>query len=103
MKMIGIFDALGIESFTPFISKEESGQRMWMFEIRAKLNPQRNAINYCLDFTDGEIKVINRLITQKKYVVAGEFVSKKYDAINKTRTTEVNAKLYEVYKIRGYL
>ena len=45
MKMIGIVDALGIESFIPL----ESHQReAFMFSLRSKANHQRNAVSFVL-------------------------------------------------------
>jgi len=103
MKMIGIVDALGIESFIPL----ECHQReAFIFSLRAKANQQRNAISFCLDFADKEIEKINSLIgtkTEQSFVEAGMIVTEKLDSINKTFHTETNKKLYEIYKLRGYI
>lgn len=103
MKMIGIVDALGIESF---ITLDGHPREAFMFSLRSKANLQRNAINYCLDFTDEEIDKINNLIeakTEKSFIEAGTIVTEKFDSLNNTSYTEINKKLYEIYKIRGYL
>ena len=103
MKMIGIVDALGIESF---ISLEGHQREAFMFSLRSKANQQRNAISFCLDFTGEEIEKINSLIetkTEQSFVEAGIIVTEKLDPINKTFHTETNKKLYEIYKLRGYI
>ena len=103
MKMIGIVDALGIESF---ITLEGHHREAIIFNLRSKANQQRNAVNYCLDFTDEEIEKINNLIetkTEKSFVDAGIIVTEKLDSMNKTNNTETNKKLHEIYKLRGYI
>jgi len=103
MKMIGIVDALGIESFIPL---EGHYREAFLFKIRAKANPQRNAVFFCLDFTDEEIDKINNLIesyTMQSFIEAGIIVTEKLDSINKTFHTQTNKKLYKIYKIRGYI
>ena len=101
--MIGIVDALGIESFIPL---EGHQREAFIFSLRSKANQQRNAINYCLDFTDEEIKKINNLIevkTEQSFVEAGVIVTEKLDSLNRTFHTKANKKLYEIYKLRGYI
>ena len=101
--MIGIIDALGIESFITFKGNENQA---FIFKLRAKANPQRNAIYYCLDFTDNEIEKINNLIYSREkqaFIEAGTIVTKKLDSLNKIFHTETNKKLHEIYKLRGYI
>ena len=77
-----------------------------MFSLRSKANQQRNAVSFCLDFTGEEIEKINNLInakTEQSFVEAGIIVTEKLDSINKTFHTEKNKKLYEIYKLRGYI
>ena len=101
--MIGIVDALGIESFIPL---EGHQRETFIFNLRAKANQQRNAISFCLGFTGEEIKKINNLIkieTEQSFVEAGIIVTEKLDSLNKTSHTKTNKKLYEIYKLRGYI
>src|SRR5680860_1198107 len=103
MKMIGIVDAFGLESFIPL---EGNQRKAFMFNMRSKANQQRNAINYFLDFTDEEIEKINNLIktkTEQAFIEAGIIVTEKLDSINKTFHTEINKKLYEIHKLRRYI
>jgi len=103
MKMIGIVDALGIESFITFKGNENQA---FIFKLRAKANPQRNAIYYCLDFTDEEIEKINNLLkekTEQSFVETGMIVTEKLDSLNKTSYTKTNKELYKIYKLRRYL
>ena len=102
-KMIGIVDALGIESFIPFEGNESC---VAIFNLRAQANKQRNAVSYCLDFTNIEISRIGKFINSSeelRLIKAGKIVTKRIDEGNKTFHTETNKKLYEVYKLRGYL
>ena len=101
--MIGIVDALGIESF---ITLNGHQREAFIFSLRSKANLQRNAINYCLDFTDEEIDKINNLIeakTEKSFIEAGTIVTEKLDSLKKAKHTETNKKLYEIHKLRGYI
>jgi hypothetical protein len=101
--MIGIVDALGIESFIPL---EGHQKEAFLFSLRSKANQQRNAISYCLNFTDEEIEKINNLIntkTEQSFVEAGMVVTEKIDSINKTFHTITNKNLYKIYKLRGYI
>jgi hypothetical protein len=103
MKMIGIVDALGIESFIPL---EDHQKEAFMFSLRSKANNQRNAISYCLNFTDEEIEKINSLLkekTEQSFVEAGIIITEKLDSINKTFHTETNKNIYRIYKLRGYI
>ena len=103
MKMIGIVDALGIESF---IQLEGHQREAFIFSLRSKANQQRNAISFCLDFTDEEIEKVNNLIkakTEQSFIEAGMIVTEKLDSINKTLHTETNKNLYKIYKLRGYI
>ena len=101
--MIGIVDALGIESFIPL---EGHYREAFLFRLRSKFNPQRNAVFFCLDFTDEEIDKINNLIETyevKSFIKAGIIVTEKLDTINKTSHTQTNKMLNRIYKLRGYL
>ena len=101
--MIGIVDALGIESFVPL---EGHQREAFLFRLRSKVNPQRNAVFFCLDFTDEEIDKINNLIESyevQSFIEAGIIVTEKLDAINKTSHTQTNKMLNRIYKLRGYL
>ena len=103
MKMIGIVDALGLESFIPL---EGNQREAFMFNMRSKANKQRNAVSFCLDFTGEEIEKISSLIeakTEQSFIEAGIIVTEKLDSINKTLHTETNKKLYEIYNLRGYI
>jgi len=103
MKMIGIVDSLGLESF---ITLDGHKREAFMFSLRSKVNQQRNAISFCLDFTDEEIDKINSLIkvkTEESFIEAGIIVTEKLDSINKTFHTEINKKLYEIHKLKGYI
>jgi len=103
MKMIGIVDALGIESFIPL---EGHQKEAFLFSLRSKANQQRNAVYFCLNLTDEEIEKINNLIetkTEQSFVEAGIIITEKLDSINKTFHTETNKKLHEIYKLRGYI
>ena len=103
MKMIGIVDALGIDSFIPL---EGHYRETFLFRLRSKFNTQRNAVFFCLDFTDEEIDKINNLIETyevKSFIEAGIRVTEKLDSINKTSHTETNKMLNRIYKLRGYL
>jgi hypothetical protein len=102
MKMIGIVDALGIESFIPL---EGHQREVFIFNLRSKANQQRNAINYCLDFTDGEIEKINNLLkekTEQSFVEAGIIVTEKLDSINKTNHARTDKLLKRFYKLSEY-
>jgi len=100
MKYIGIVDALGVESFMPLDANKD---KAFVLDLRAKANPQRNAIVYVLDFTEEETLPIIDLIGKQEFVEAGKIITKKLDAITNSKNTEVNEKLQEIYKIRGYL
>lgn len=103
MKMIGIVDALGIESF---ISLEGHQREAFMFSLRSKANQQRNAVSFCLNLTGEEIKKINSLIetkTEQSFIEAGIIITEKLDSLNKTSHTKTNKKLYEIYRLRGYI
>ena len=103
MKMIGIVDEFGIESFIPL---EGHYKEVFLFIIRCKINLQRNAVFFCLDFTDEEIDKINNLIeayTVQAFIEAGMIVTEKLDSINKSNHTETNKMLNRIYKLRGYL
>jgi hypothetical protein len=103
MKMVGIVDALGIESFIPLKGHQ---RETFIFSLRAKANQQRNAVCFCLDFKDEEIKKINNLIndkTEKSFIEAGIIVTKKLDSLIHTFHTKTNKKLYGTYKLRGYI
>ena len=102
MKMIGIVDALGIESF---ITLDDHQKEVFIFNLRSKANQQRNAINYCFDFTDEEIEKINNLITtktEKSFIEAGIIVTIKLDSLNSTNHTKTNKKFNEIYKLREF-
>ena len=100
--MIGIVDALGIDSFIPL---EGHHREAFLFRLRAKFNPQRNAVFFCLDFTGEEIAKINSLIETyevESFIKAGEIVTGKLDAIYKTSHTQTNKMFNNIYKNRGY-
>jgi len=81
MKMTGIIDEFGIESF---ISLEGHLKEAFLFFIRSKL--ARNAIFFCIDFTDEEINRINNLVEShdvKLFNDAGITVIEKINSLNK--------------------
>ena len=99
MKMIGIVDEFGIESFIQFDARQS-----FLLMLRAKLNQQRTVIFYCLDFTDKEINKINNLISShevKSYNEAGIIVLEKLISIKST--TKTNKLLNRFYKLRERL
>lgn len=101
--MIGIVDALGIESFISLVGHQREA---FIFSLRSKANQQRNAVSFCLDFTGEEIEKINSLIeakTEQSFVEVGIIITEKLDSINKTFHTKTNKKLYEIYNLRGYI
>jgi len=100
MKMIGIIDELGVESFIPFDVRQA-----FLLMLRAKLNQQRTAIFYCLDFTDKEINKIFNLIESrevKSYNEAGIIALEKLNSQNKA-STKTNKLLNRFYKLRERL
>ena len=102
MKMIGIVDALGIESFIPL---EGHYNEAFLFIIRSKVNLQRSAVFYCLDFTDKEVNKVKNLVEShvvKSYNEAGIIIIEKLISSNmaSTKTTKL---LNRFYKLRGYI
>jgi len=99
MKMIGIVDEFGVESFIPFETRQA-----FLLMLRAKLNLQRIAVFYYLDFTDKEINKINHLISShevKSYNEAGIIVLEKLNSIKSI--TKTNKLLNRFYKLRERL
>lgn len=101
MKIIGIVDEFGIESFAPL---EGNLKQAFIFFIRSKLNLNRIAIFYCLEFTDKEINKINNLIQShdvKSYDEAGIIILEKLNSIKSTAKTK--KLLNRFYKLRERL
>ncbi|MCL5772314.1 MAG: hypothetical protein M1479_08580 [Actinobacteria bacterium] len=71
MKMIGIVDEFGIDSFMPL---EDNYKQAFIFFIRSKLSLNRSVTFFCLDFTEKEISKINNIVSShevKQYNEAG--------------------------------
>jgi len=103
MKMMGIVDALGLESFMPF---EANRDNIILLKIRVKANTHRNAIYYCLNFTEEEINTIRNTIKDGKregFIEAGVMVILKIDSIDGSNHTVTNKKIRNNYKAMGYL
>lgn len=101
MKMIGIIDEYGIESFIPL---ESNYKQAFLFFIRAKINLTRNAIFFCLDFTGKEINKINNLVLShkvKSFNEAGIIIIEKINSLNKG-SSRINKLLKRFYKLRKY-
>lgn len=99
MKMIGIIDEFGIESFTPF----DAGQS-FLLMLRAKLNQQRTAVFYCLEFTDKEINKINHLISSndvRAYNEASIIIVEKLNSIK--QTANIKKLLNRFYELKERL
>lgn len=95
MKMIGIIDDFGIESFMPL---EGNSNQALMLIIRAKVNFHRNEIFYCLDLTDKEINRINHLVGShevKSFNEAGIIILKKL-----SKNAKIEKLLDRFYKLR---
>lgn len=98
MKMIGIIDEFGIESFMPL---EGHLKEAFFFIIRSKLNIQKNVIFFCLDFTEKEINKIRNLTEShevKLFNEAGIIVIGKLDSQNKasTKTDKLLSRFYQL-------
>ena len=100
----GITDAFGIESFIVWdqTKENEMEEQLKLLKLRAGFNTQRNAIVFKIFLSKFNIKKIKALINKKKYVKAGEIITKILDISNKTKLTQINKKLQEIYKLRGY-
>lgn len=99
MKMIGIIDEFGIESFMPF---EGNYKQAFIFFIRSKLNIQKNVIFFCIDFTDKEINKIKNLVEShevKSFNEAGIIIIEKLISQNKA-SNKTNKLLNRFYKLR---
>lgn len=101
----GIVDALGLESFIEFDERQErkTKREFTLLELRAKFNPQRNAVAYKIELPDADIKKIVKLIGQGLFVEAGQIVTRYLDSANGTKLTEINKHLQTIQKLRGYL
>lgn len=98
MKMIGIVDEFGIESFMPL---QGNLYQAFLLIIRSKINFQRNTLFYCLDFTDREINRIQHLIGSrevKSYNEAGIIIAEKLD-----KSTKKEKLLNRFYRLRERL
>lgn len=99
--MIGIIDEFGIENFMPL---DGHLKEAFLFFIRAKINLQRNAVFFCLDFTDKEINKINNLVMSRKvksYNEAGIIVLEKLNSLNRN-SIKIIKLLNRFYKLRKY-
>lgn len=102
MKMIGIIDEFGIESFIPL---EGHYKEAFLFIIRSKVNLQRNAVFFYLDFIDKEINKIKNLIEShsvKSFNEAGIIIIEKLNSLNKA-STKTDKLLNRFYKLRKRL
>lgn len=103
MKMIGIIDEFGIENFIPL---ESNYKQAFLFFIRAKINIQRSAVFFCLDFTDKEISKIRSLVESHKvssFNDAGIIVIEKLNSSGNKRNTKTEKLLNRFYKLRDRL
>ena len=96
MKMIGIIDEFGIESFIPL---ERHLKEAFFFIIRSKF--QKNAVFFFIDFTEKEVTKINNLVSShevKSYNEAGIFIIEKLSSQNKTsiKTERLLNRFYEL-------
>lgn len=101
MKMIGIVDEFGIESF---ISFEGHYKEAISFIIRSKINIQRTALFFCLDFTDDEIDNIKRLASSrevKSFNEAGITILEKLNSIVGTDNANISKLLKRFYELRN--
>lgn len=99
MKMIGIVDEFGVESFMPL---EGNLKQVLLLNIRSKVNFQRNAIFFCLDFTEKEVIKMNSLIESSKvksFNEAGIMIVEKINFQCSIRQTE--KLLGRFYKLRN--
>lgn len=97
MKMIGIIDEFGIDSFVPL---EGNYKQAFIFFIKSKF--KRNAVFFCLDFTDKEINKIRNLVEShevKSFNDAGIFVIEKLILLNNASTKTKNL-LNRFYRLR---
>ena len=98
MKMIGIIDEFGIDSF---MTLEGHLKEAFLFIIRSKLNLQRSVVFFCLDFTDREINKIRNLAEShevKSFNEAGIFVIEKINLQNNgnIKTDRLIKRFYEL-------
>lgn len=99
MKMIGIIDEFGIDSFIPL---EGHYKEALLFIIRSKINLQRNAVFFCIDYTEKEVNKINNLVSShevKSYNDAGVAIIEKINLLNKGNAKTDNL-LNRFYKLK---
>jgi hypothetical protein len=71
--------------------------------LRARANGQRNAIFYCIKLSHDVYLEIMEKVKAKDFIGAGIIVTTALDCRDNTKLTEINKKLSEVMKLRGYI
>lgn len=101
---IGIVDADGIESFMRVLPKtlKELAHDIFCLQIRAQANPQRNAVFYSIKLHKETVIQITDLIAGQDFRGAGDILTLILDCRDKSRLTDINKKLRDIQKIRGY-
>ena len=102
---IGIIDAYGLESIqkADSMTLKELAQMIFCLDLRAKANSHRNAVFYIIELNADVYLEIMGKIENKDFIVAGAIVTTALDCRDGSRLTDINKKLVEIKKLRGYL
>ena len=60
IKMFGVADCHGIESFVPYTKDTETARLLFALDMRAMANRQRHAVVYIADLPKGAVENINK-------------------------------------------
>lgn len=102
---VGIVDIYGLESIcgVSSMSLKELAQMIFCLEIRASVNFHRNAVFYFIKLHRDVYLEIMGKVKEKDFIGAGIIVTIALDCRDNTRLTDINRKLVEIKKLRGYL
>lgn len=102
---IGIIDAYGLESIqkADSMTLKELAQMIFCLDLRAKANEHRNAVFYCIKLNRRVYLEIIEKLKEKDFIGAGTIVTTALDCRDNSRLTDINKKLAEVIKLKGYL
>lgn len=102
---IGIVDADGLESINRVceMTLKELAHNIFCLKIRASANYQRNAVFYFIRLDVDDYRKIMEKVRTNDFIEAGIIITNILDYRDKSKLTDINQKLAEIKKLRGYL
>ena len=102
---VGIVDANGLESIhgVSSMTLKELSERIFCLKLRAKANSHRNAVSYIIKLNIDIYSEVTSHIKNKDFISAGTIITAILDIRDNTNMTQVNEKLREIKKLRGYI